>query len=81
MLYAKFGWNWSSVFGEDENTKDLRQSQLQLSQRNLTKFNQESSFEPSAQLDSVNLNMVIEQLYSMFLVENPSKKKLHFVPK
>ena len=44
MLFAKFGWNWPSGSGEDENVKSLRQ------QRRRTNFDPKNSLEPSAQV-------------------------------
>ena len=57
MLLAKFGWNWSSGSGEeDENVKSLRQCRPYDNDDNnddgqRTNFDQKSSIEPSAQMN------------------------------
>ena len=51
MLCAKFGWNWPSGSGEeDENVKSLRQCQRERQRRTMAMDDQKSSVEPSAQV-------------------------------
>ena len=54
MLWTKFGWNWPSGSGEeDENVKSLRQRWQRQWQQDgqQTNFDQKSSLEPLAQVN------------------------------
>ena len=47
MIYAKFGWNWFSGSGEED---EKREKFMTTKQRRWTNCDQESSFESSAQV-------------------------------
>ena len=47
MLYAMFGWNWSSGSGEDENVKSYKEDDDDRQRKN---SDQKSSHKPLAQV-------------------------------
>ena len=74
MLCAKFGWNWPSGSGEeDENVKSLRQRQQQGRQQR-TNFDKKNSLGPLAQgaKNQVDVNVNNEQInieyHTLFLI-------------